>query len=186
MAFIDFAASTIYRPVRGTPSQRAGLYYEAAVLRWFTQLFSLCAPQPVLHVGRRILRPDLLLFSEGARECVIVEVKNTFTWSALRQGEMYGRAVGLAFPWIRTSVLLVTRHSPDSLSGIRLVTKEEFFDLSQNECNLFTLSKRELSVSGAAGGSDSGGIVPQGSFREPGSARDCLRRCSGGVRMVLL
>lgn len=177
--FVDFRACLLERKVSGTPSQRAGLYYERKVVRWFTERFPLCAPQPVIYAQGRHFRPDLLVFDASMRSCVVVEVKHQFVWSAQSQALGYMLLLREAFSWLRLRTLIVCGQMYENYGPINVIGAGDLMSLREG-CNAFVLSERVLRLAGGKqNGLRLGGKCVEAVVRQPGCSGDPRSRGLG-------
>lgn len=171
---IDLFAGLDRRPVLGTPSQRAGLYYERKVCEWFERRF-LCARQPAVRwPGRwpKVRYPDLLVF-RGAKlqRCVVVEVKHQFVESSVWQVEEYAQAVREAYPFCAVYALIICEQVLESVDLPLVSVQVLDYLLLEHSLSLGVLTKRELRMD-RLNGLD---CAAPGAIREPGSVGNCLR-----------
>lgn len=190
MIRIDFSSCVAPRsPAKGSPAQRAGVYYERAVTDFFARQF-LVAPQPTLLPSKK--RPDLLVFDPGCFDCVIVEIKRQYIESSQSQVAEYARLVGEALPFLRIRTLVVCGELLRLEPNLRVVGITELFSLQENDLSVLVLSKRELKRASFAGelrlGLNGSGVLHRqpsaDSVRKSGSPRyvvDVLRGLHGVV-----
>lgn len=179
---IDLFAGLDSRPILGSASQKAGLYYERAVCEWFERRF-LCARQPAVSwpgVWRRRRFPDLLVFpSKRLHSCVVVEVKHQFIESSVWQVRDYADAIGRAWPFCSVRMLIVCAQvlSP---SGLEECILHDGVKWPVNGRPLVgVLSKRELRMDRLHGLD----CDPPGAVRESGSVGHGVR-CRGELSGV--
>lgn len=186
MVELDLLASLEKRKVRGTPAQRAGLYYERAVIEWFYRwdpTLWYCA-QPALRLGRFKYRPDLLVFDREVEAVLVVEVKLQLQPAAVGQVWNYTRLVRGALPWCDVRPLIVCGQVVYYEEGANFVDiTKEGWKLSEVGPNVFVLGKRELRLMGVGRGASAGVGYgrdgnPEGALRELGGVRDAV--CGGG------
>lgn len=151
---------------RGSFAQRAGIYYERQVTRFFDQKY-LCAVQPTIWVRGRRRRPDLLVFDEGCYQCVVIEVKYSFVWSAFEQLKKYEALLRCELPWVRVGTLVVCKNF-EPQEGVTLVDETQLF--AQTGPGVMVLSERELRV--GRHGSGVGRRAPSFAVRQSGSVGD--------------
>lgn len=182
--FIDLASCVTKRLIRGNASQRVGLYYERAVLRWFSERFALCAPQPEIWEGSYVVRrPDLLVFDDTCSRCVVVEVKNTFHLGAVKQAAIYVNYVRRWMPALEVRSLVVCANISVS-EDVEFVSIKNLFTLGASKCNVFVLSRRELRL-GTLDGSFVAGEAPLRSVGfggNPVRSRNRVSRMAAKVR----
>lgn len=181
---IYLKSSLLQRPVAGTPSQRAGLYYERKVLSWFDERF-LCVPQLIIQVGRARFRPDIIAFDRASARATVIEVKHQFCWNAQRQVDRYAGLLRSVYPWLSVNTLIVCEQVPTLEPGIVLLSDvSSMFSLPLTSTYVFPLSSRRLRVSSVMGGSPDGsklaGILTPTAVRSARLDRYTLR-CGGGL-----
>lgn len=167
---LDLSKCGEARRVVGSPSQKAGLYYERQVVRWFERRF-LCVAQPELRwPGGRVKRPDILVFDAEMKKCVVVEVKHQYVSGAAQQVEEYRDAVGSALPWLRVSALIVCGQILWIDNGVYWIGEEDILRLPPNSCGIMPLSK--IAMKRDFDGLEGGRRLPKDPIWESGSFGD--------------
>lgn len=177
---LDLFAGLEKHRVSGSAAQRAGLYYERRVTRWFEKQYQ-CVSQPWLFPG---LRPDLLVFAPGGWWCVVVEIKHQLVPEAFSQVERYAKWLKLGLPFSKVRSLVVCEQALQVPSDVTYVASRDLFNLSVKRKNLLLLSRRELRLgAGFAGEEDGSELDREGSNAPGGKPRGTGNVVRGGFRV---
>lgn len=179
---IDLSKCGEDRKVVGSSAQRAGLYYERKVVKWFERRF-LCAAQPELRwPGGRTKRPDILVFDTKMMQCVVVEVKHQYVSGATKQVEEYRDAVSSALPWLKVSALIVCGQILWIDNGVYWIGEEDILRLPPNSCGIMPLSK--IAMKRDFNGLEGSRRLPKDPIWESGSFGNVVGIGSGVSGMV--